>query len=349
MIARVTPSPLGASWRALGTSVVLRVQDPAALADARAAVERELAAIDLACSRFRADSELSRLNSNAGRPTAVSELLVEALELALAGAELSDGAVDPTVGRALGRAGYDRSWELLHEPCDAPCPARLRRVRPSSAERVIGAHPLRAARVIRARAWGNWRAIALDAERGSVRVPRGISIDLGASAKAWAADRAAGAAAQAGAHSVLVGIGGDIATAGEAPRGGWRIRVTDDHSSDLRAPGQTVSIRSGGLATSSTTVRRWSREGAVKHHIIDPRTGEPARVLWRTASVAAATCAEANIATTAAVVKGPEAPAWLAGLGLPARLVDLAGNVQLVGDWPAEAPSACDARGALAV
>jgi FAD:protein FMN transferase len=135
---------------------------------------------------------------------------------------------------------------------------------------------------------------------------------------------------------VLVGIGGDIATAGDAPRGGWRIRVTDDHRSGLRAPGQTVSIRSGGLATSSTTVRRWSQQGTVKHHIIDPRSGASVRALWRTASVAAASCAEANIATTAAIVKGREAPAWLAGLGLPARLVDAAGAVVLLGDWPAE-------------
>ena len=72
------------------------------------------------------------------------------------------------------------------------------------------------------------------------------------------------------------------------------------------------------------------------HHIIDPRTGEPARSAWRTVSVAAATCAEANIAATAAIVRGAPAAAWLSGLGLPARLVDHEGQVLTIGDWPVE-------------
>jgi thiamine biosynthesis lipoprotein len=116
--ASVPPPPLAqqepplaqASWQALGTSVVLRSTDPDALASAREAVERELAEIDLACSRFRADSELVRCNRRAGRPVAVGALLFEALELALDAARLTDGDVDPTVGRALELAGYDRDW-----------------------------------------------------------------------------------------------------------------------------------------------------------------------------------------------------------------------------------------------
>ena len=124
---------------------------------------------------------------------------------------------------------------------------------------------------------------------------------------------------------------------GPAPAGGWRIRVTDDHRSDPSAPGQTVSIPSGGLATSSTAVRRWSHAGRTMHHIIDPATGEPARATWRTVSAAAASCADANIATTAALVRGAPALDWLAELGLPARLVAEDGRVQVVGDWPAQA------------
>lgn len=170
--------------------------------------------------------------------------------------------------------------------------------------------------------------------RSRVRVPRGVHLDLGATAKGWAADRAALAAARAGDCGALVGIGGDIATAGAPPPGGWRVHVTDDHRSPATAPGQTVAIRSGGLATSSIAVRHWRRDGRMMHHIIDPRTGESADTPWRTVCVAAASCAEANIAATGALVKGSAAPAWLEGHGLPARLVGRDDRVCYVGEWP---------------
>jgi thiamine biosynthesis lipoprotein len=144
------------------------------------------------------------------------------------------------------------------------------------------------------------------------------------------------AAAQAAGCGVLVGIGGDLATGGPPPAGGWRIHVTDDHRSAPSAPGQTVSIRAGGLATSSTAVRRWSHESHTMHHIIDPATGVPVHETWRTVSVAAASCTDANIASTAALVRAAAAPAWLAGLGLPARLVEENGRVTHIGDWPEE-------------
>jgi thiamine biosynthesis lipoprotein len=305
-----------AEWEALGTSILLRTTSRDGLGAARAAVASELYYVDQACSRFREDSELSRLNARAGRRVRVGPLLLEAMEVALRAAELTDGDVDPTVGRALELAGYDRDWSLL----DAP----------------VGQPEHHAAVVARVRA--GWRTIELDRVGSSVLFPAGIRLDLGASAKAWAADRAAAAAARAGVCGALVGIGGDFATSGTAPPGGWRIHVTDDHRSDPSAPGQTVSIRSGGLATSSTAVRRWSHDGKTMHHIIDPATQAPVRETWRTVSVAAASCIDANIATTAALVRADAAPAWLAGLSLPARLVDLEGRVRVVGEWPA-APS----------
>jgi FAD:protein FMN transferase len=302
------------SWEALGTSAVLHVNEPTALAPARGAVERELAAIDAACSRFRSDSELSRVNARAGRHTPVGPLLLEALELALRAAELSDGDVDPTVGRALELAGYDRDWRLLDPAAAQPEPP---------AE-------------ITARFRAGWQTIALDRRSASIKVPAGVTLDLGASAKAWAADRAAAAAARAVDCGVLVSLGGDIATAGAAPAGGWLVRVTDDHRSDQSAPGQTVTIESGGLATSSTTVRRWSHGARTMHHVIDPDTGAPVRGSWRTVSVAAASCADANTAATASLVRACAASAWLDQLGLPARLVDPQGNVTTVGGWPAD-------------
>jgi thiamine biosynthesis lipoprotein ApbE len=331
-----------ATWEALGTSVVLRLTDPTALAVARATVERELDAIDRACSRFRADSELSQVNRAGGRPTRISPLLMEALTVALRGAELTGGDVDPTLGRALELAGYDRDLLLLTPPHGEPPPHRTPEAHDTPEEYgelhpqgtrdrrdEPGRHGAIAARVI-----AGWRSVILDHAQSTVRVPNPIRLDLGASAKAWAADRAADRAAQASGCGVLVSIGGDIATCGEAPAGGWRVRVTDDHRSDPSAPGQTVSILSGGLATSSTAVRRWSHGGHTMHHIIDPATQAPAGTVWRTVSVAAACCADANIATTAALVRSRRATPWLEQLGLPARLLDREGKVTTVGSWP---------------
>jgi thiamine biosynthesis lipoprotein ApbE len=344
-----TERPAGATWEALGTNVVLRLANPAALDVARATVEQELDAIDRACSRFRADSELTRVNRAGGRPVRVSPLLMEALTVALRGAELSGGDVDPTLGRALELAGYDRDRLLLTPPHGEPSPCGAPRPHGSSDRHgtpgPYGAHEPHGTpstldqggepeRVIVARAIAGWRSVILDHARSTVRVPSPIRLDLGASAKAWAADRAAECAARVSDCGVLVSIGGDIATCGEAPAGGWRIRVTDDCRSDPSAPGQTVSIVSGGLATSSTAVRRWSHGGHTMHHIIDPATQAPAGTIWRTVSTAAASCADANIATTAALVRSREATLWLEQLGLPARLLDHSGQVTAVGSWP---------------
>ena len=302
---------------------MLRLTDPSRLAAAREAVELELDAIDRACSRFRTDSEIAHVNASAGRAVRVSPLLAEALALALRAARLTDGDVDPTVGSALTLAGYDRDWRLLEPPTAGSIPE----------DRSVREHPC--APTVVARTVCGWRSLTFDAAAHTLRIPAGFTLDLGATAKAWAADRAAQAAARAAGCGTLIGIGGDIATSGPAPARGWAVRVTDDHRSDHRAPGQTVTIRSGGLATSSTAVRRWHHRGRTMHHIIDPATGAPARGDWRTVSVAAASCADANIASTSALIRAGGAPAWLAHMGLPARLVSKSGRVYTVGAWPA--------------
>jgi FAD:protein FMN transferase len=345
-------APAQASWDALGTRVVLRLTDGRALEQARLAVARELAAIDRACSRFRPDSELSRLNANGGRAMRVSPLFAEALSLALRAAALTDGDVDPTVGRALVLAGYDRDWSLMRAsetvaaarnvPQTAARPrAHVRARAPQNETHETAGTPPPA---VSARFEGGWRTIHFDPEGPSVRVPAGIALDLGASAKAWAADRGVRMAAESGACGALVSIGGDIALAGPAPAQGWPVRVTDDHRAAHTAEGQTVTIRSGGLATSSTVVRRWRHHGRAMHHILDPATGAPAHGAWRTVSVAAGNCADANIATTAALVRGDRAPDWLAGLDVPARLVGWNGRVLCFGDWPAQGDESVGAK-----
>jgi FAD:protein FMN transferase len=314
-----------ASWRALGTTATVVVTDPAMLDAAREAVVAELAAIDLACSRFRDDSELAAVNAGAGRFVRVSPLFAQALAVALRAARMTGGAVDPTLGAELRRAGYDRDFaELAPADADAGAPTPV-------------AHLDDARRRLR----GGWRAVELDAAAGLVRIPKGMELDLGATAKALAADRAARAAHHraVGRGGVLVSLGGDVSVAGPAPQDGWAVRVQEDHAGAADAPGQTVAIATGGLATSGTTVRRWRAHGERRHHILDPRSGRPAAVVWRTATVAAATCVDANAASTAAIVRGAQAPTWLLRCGLPARLVGFDGRVIHIGAWPRDLPA----------
>jgi thiamine biosynthesis lipoprotein ApbE len=302
-----------ASWKALGTMVQLIVTESGGLADGRRMLETDLAAVDAACSRFRPDSELVALDSAAG-PVEVSPLLAQALAVALRAARLTDGDVDPTVGRAMAAIGYDRDFPLV--PVSGP-PLML----------TVTSVP-------------GWRQVQFDEQSRLLVLPAGARLDLGATAKAWAADRSAARLAEALGCGVLVSLGGDIAVAGEIPPGGWRVRVQDvtgRPEDPPVGPSAVVAIRDGGLATSSTAARRWRRGGDVLHHILDPRTGLPAVACWRTVSVAAGSCVDANAASTAAIIRGRDAPGWLVGLGLPARLVDEAGTVYPVGGWPAEA------------
>ncbi len=294
-----------------GTTAVLLVSAPRELKQARGILDAELAAVDRACSRFRPDSELSALNAAGGAAIRISQLFAEILSAALRAARITGGDVDPTCGAALTGLGYDRDFAEVQAAGDMP-PRLTGTVSP-----VPG-----------------WHNVHLDRTSRRARLSRGAQLDLGATAKAWAADRCAGTAAARLDCAVLVSLGGDIAAAGPAPDGGWRVRVTDDHAAPPGEPGQTVTILSGGLATSSTTVRAWTVGGRHVHHIINPATGEPAASCWRTVSVAAGSCVDANTASTAAIIRSAAALPWLHDIGLPARLVREDGSVEMTAGWP---------------
>jgi thiamine biosynthesis lipoprotein len=165
-------------------------------------------------------------------------------------------------------------------------------------------------------------------------MPAGLRLDLSATVTAWAVDRCAGRLTRALGCGVLVGLGGNIAVAGQPPAGGWRIRVQDATGAD-DSPATVVAIHDGGLATSSTAARRLGSDPL--HYMLDPRVGAPAAPFWRTVSVAAACCVFASAASTAAMIRGRHAKQWLSSLGLPARLVTLDGRVQTVAGWPTAA------------
>ena len=320
---------------ALGTTARVVVWPPNWMGRALAAVDAELALLDEQASRFRHDSEISRLHNALASPAAmadsplrtsciVSEGLAEAIAVALAAAEWTGGLVDPTVGGAVRGLGYDRDF------------AALPQVTADAAPPEPGYVP-------------GWQSVRLDGRR--LRLAAGVQLDLGATAKGLGSDRAARAAAAfVPGGGVLVSLGGEVAVAGEAPLGGWPVLVSDEPEHHGREPavrgarqarapqeqpGQEVRLPAGALATSSVRCRQWRRGGRSLHHIVDPRTGLPTAGPWRTASVAAANCAEANAAATAAIVAGEQAAGWLAAQGLPARLVAHDGGVCLLGGWPA--------------
>ena len=302
-----------AEWPAIGTTARVVVTSPRHLDAARAIVVDELAALDRACSRFRADSEVAAIAEADGEWTPISEFLVDVLTCALAVAESTEGDVDPTMGADLAQLGYDRDFGELVQVSAGDAPLRYR----------LGRRP-------------TWRDVELDHGGRKVRVPAGVQIDLGAIAKAWCADRSAWRIADELGVGVLVSLGGDIATAGDGPDAGWLVRVQDLRGG-TDGPGCTVKLDHGfAIATSSTVSRSWRRGASALHHILDPATRRPAQPVWRTVTVVAATCVEANAASTAGVVRGVAAPRWLAGLGLSARLVDAHGVVRVAGGWPRE-------------
>jgi thiamine biosynthesis lipoprotein len=299
-----TPAPELAQsrWQRWSTDMQLVVTDAGALPIARHEVDAELDTVDAAASRFRSDSEIASLATSDGRPTKISAVLANLLEAALTAAAQTDGDVDPTVGAALIALGY-------HGASD------------TSADRAPMAASMRTPAV--------WTMVTL--HDGVVTVPRGVVLDLGATAKAVAADQCAQRVHGVTGSGALINLGGDIATAGPAPVGGWPVLVHDAEGD----PASSVVLPAGAaLATSSTIRRRWRRGEDLVHHILDPRTGRSADPVWRTVSVAAQTCYAANTVATAAVVRGWAAPAWIRALGLTARLVDRDCGVHTVGGWP---------------
>jgi thiamine biosynthesis lipoprotein ApbE len=295
----------------LGTVAEVVVTEASCLAEAAMILNDELDRIDRIASRFRADSELMQLQRSPGRGAPASPGLCEAVGVALALAEVTNGLIDPTVGTAMRNLGYDRDFQAI-------------------AGGVAG-------RVPPPRPVPGWRLVVMDAEAGTIDFPPGVELDLGASAKALAVDRVAERVGQLPGCGVLVSIGGDIAVAGNVPPSGFAVGVTDVCTDPV--PDETVAVHAGGVATSGTAKRRWKLGSADVHHIVDPATGLPAVSPWRTVTVCARDCVQANGAATAALVMGATGFDWLASLGLAARLVTSDGEVTRTPAWPSPVSS----------
>ena len=297
-------------FRAIGTTATVVVADGSdTAADWAASMLRtETDLLDRTCSRFREDSELAHLHRQAGRVTAVSPLLFDALEVAVGVAEKTGGAVDPTVGNAMVALGYDRDFELI-----------------------VGNSVRVSDTVLPAPGYG---CIELDIAAGTVRIPRGVQLDLGSSAKALGADRAAAHIAEKLGLGVLVSIGGDVAVSGQPPSDGWPVGIALDSAVSPDETGHRVAISQGGLASSGPGVRSWKLGAEPVHHIIDPATGFSSSSFWALVSACGASCVDANSLSTAAIVWGQEATERLRPFGQAVRLVRQDGVVFTLGGWP---------------
>lgn len=297
-------APAVHDWQLWTVDARLAVSDPAALDEAVAITRGLTEEVDQLASRFRPDSLVRELEQTGATALPVPATFAAMVREALAAARLTDGDLDPTLGHAMQRVGYDQY---------------VARIRVEDNRSTI----------IRSRRPG-WRDIRLDGDL--LTMPAGLLLDLGATAKSLAADWSARAIALQLGCAAMVGLGGDIATAGSSPDGGWQVEVRDLPED----PGQVITLHDGwSVATSSTQKRRWTTSGQAAHHILDPRTLTPAPLVWRSVTVVAPSCTLANTLSTASVVRGRGAVRWLEQQEVAARLVDREGRVHRVGSWPA--------------
>ena len=291
------------TWTAWSCTVRLTVDDPAVLGAACGELKALMDRVDKAASRFRPDSELSVVNTRAGALVPVSRLLVDLVDVSLVAAQMSGGAVDPTVGPAVIAAGYDADIEAVRRRFPQPA---------------VDPQPV-----------AGWQEVRLNRKLALLGVPKDCALDLGATAKAWTADRAANVISKRYGCAVLVEIGGDLRAAG-APAKPWVVTVAERAGDQ----GVLVTLAHGGLTTSTRTVRRWQTPTGYGHHVIDPRTGRPADGLYRTASVWAPTAVRANTFSTALIATGEAAVGRLKLAGHPARLIADDGQVTELSGWP---------------
>lgn len=304
------------TFPAIGTSVVVVCTDARELARATELVRVRLDDLDRAASRFRADSELAVINSRsaesarAGRSEQlripVGTILGACLRAAMRTQRLTSGLVSASLGAALIASGYDDDLDAVRARGDVGPPA-------------LEGCPI------------PLRHMIFDEQRWEVALSPGTALDLGASAKAWAADTIAAELAATGPGGYLVNLGGDIAVAGAGPPRGWSIGVRDWNDAVV----QVVTSTGQAFATSSTRLRTWVRGGIRRHHIIDPRTGRSARTRWAQVTCAGPDAVQANAASTAAIILDDQAPRWLTDRGVPACLLTVDHEVVTTPGWPA--------------
>jgi thiamine biosynthesis lipoprotein len=279
--------------------------------DGLAARGEELArALEARWTRFDTESELMRLNARAGSPVRVSEPTFALVARAVDAWRRTAGRFDPTGLDALVAAGYDRDFAALSADSSDSSQVDTNAVAAQDPGRLPGC-----------------RGIVVDPLVAAVTLPRGVHLDLGGIGKGYAADRVVAALIEAGATGACVDLGGDVRVAGAGPYdGGWRVESVVPEIADRFG---AIRLASGAVATSTTTRRRWTRQGVVEHHLLDPATGRASRSGVATVTVVAADAWWAEVLAKAALVAGPAAgTALLVAESVDGVLVTDAGAVR---------------------
>jgi len=289
-----------ARWHAMGTEVHVVVVggDRGHLALARNRIDT----LERRWSRFRTDSEISRLNASGGEPLEVSADTASLVALAQHAWRLTGGSFDPTLLHALCAAGYDRSFEQVRSgTATIPAvPARLPLVRPLVTD--------------------------IDVRGHVVTLPDGLGFDPGGIGKGLAADLVAELLLDAGAAGCCVNIGGDLRVLGAGPADpGWTLGIDDPRSS---RPVALIGLRDGAVATSTVLRRAWLTDGSPRHHLIDPVSGEPTVSDVALASVVAGQAWLAEVLATAALLRGTSRAFDLLDPTAAGLVVDHDGGVQ---------------------
>ena len=235
-------------------------------------------------SRFRPGSELSSVNDKPGQTIHVSPIFAEVMDLALRMEKLSSGMITPAILPSLINAGYDRSFELIPEF--------------SKQEHQRTPHfPI------------STQGLIWNADTREITLPKGMQLDFGGVAKGWAAHQAAQLLSVYG--PVLVNAGGDIATSGFPINTlEWQVGIRDPFNRELDFA--VLDIQQGGVATSGIDHRHWQQNGVFRHHLIDPKTGEPAVSDLLQVTVLADDVMQAEMAAKMLFFKGAQdGMAWL--------------------------------------
>jgi thiamine biosynthesis lipoprotein len=309
----VPPGMGRAQFHAMGTTVSVLL--PNAVLQVGAAATRELfAQWEQTLSRFLPESELSRLNRQAGKSMHVSDLLFRVVRAAITAAEETEGLFDPTLLLQLIQLGYDRSFDDLPSTVAA-----------SERPALPG---------------GGWRNVRLDSMRHRVTLPANVGIEVGGIAKGMAVDAALAQLRLLGLSTALVNAGGDLAVMGLPPSyDSWPLAIEGKTTS------WEIPLRSGALATSGIARRHWQQGARTRHHLIDPRSGESAQSgLWSVTTVAES-CQQAEVAAKVAFLLGSEGGRdFLRQRGLAGLLVQHDGSWISAGPWPTELMRESNAR-----
>lgn len=268
------------AFRAMNTSVLLAIDGDAysaiGLQEARAAI----AIFEERFSRFLPDSEVSQMNKSDGGWVNVSKDMLELLIQAVHYRHETIGLFDPSILPDLKRLGYDRSMDEIRQQNSVTAQTNASLPTPKPA----------------------FASLELDTPNQRARLPHGMEIDLGGIAKGWIVEQTAKLLNQY-ADVCAVNAGGDIFFIGQPTDGyGWDVCLEDPRTpSQILAP---LHVRSGAVATSSSTKRTWIQNREIRHHLIDPRTGEPANSDWLSVTVFNASLVKAEVFAKSILIGG---------------------------------------------